>query len=104
MEKMAESQMTDPIFAAIEANRSAVAAINAAGAQDASDEEIDRLGDISDETWQTLLHTKPTTAAGLLAFMDYACTEEASAFLNLGEDEGTFEAWKAVKEMIRALV
>jgi hypothetical protein len=99
---MAES--TDPMFAAIEANRSAVAAINAAGARDASDEEIDRLSDASDDAWQTLLDTRPTTAAGLIAFMDYACTEEASAFLNILEDEGTLEAWEAVKEMIRVLV
>jgi hypothetical protein len=102
---MADSQNTDPIFAAIEANRSALAAIDAAGARDASDAEMDRLGDVGYETWQKVLDTTPTTTAGVLAFMEHARDKGTqSAFLNLSEVEGTLEAWQAVERMIRAIM
>jgi hypothetical protein len=90
---------TDPMLAAIEANR---AAVEMMGLEEL-DEQFDRLGEIGRETWERMSYTNPTTVADLLAFMAYARERGLEGcYRNLMEDP-TLEAWQAVERMIGAL-
>jgi len=94
----------DPMFAAIEAHRSAAATMNACPS-DISDEEFDRLGDICREGWDRILDTTPTTTAGLLAFIQYVGTDgdehlSEEEYEYEGAHEGAHEALQKVEQMI----
>jgi hypothetical protein len=93
----------DPMFAAIESHRSMTETMNAS-AVNASDEEVDRLGEVCDDGWARILDTAPTTTAGLLAFMQYVRMEgHEYGYVNLHEedDAGMLKAWQTLERMIR---
>jgi hypothetical protein len=90
----AEPAEGDPIYAAIERHRAALAEFEAAR----SEEELNETGDAHVDALADLLETKPTTAAGCAAALRYVGDLVAYGPAGLSEETGLFANWAEVSE------
>jgi hypothetical protein len=86
--KRPSSELSDPIFAAIERHRSAVRAVNAEMREAVSDGLADQVATAA----KKLLRTVPRTNAGLRALVRYVREQERSHEMSVGQNLLTFLA------------